>query len=146
MDASNDPSRNGGQRSPALSRGKRHLLLLMGWICVGLGVLGIVMPVMPGVVFLIVAAWAFARSSQRFQYWLYNHPVLGPPVVRWYAHGVIPTNAKIASITTMTGSLAVLAIFVAKNWIMPAIVGAIMAGAAVYIVTRPSRPPLETAE
>jgi uncharacterized membrane protein YbaN (DUF454 family) len=38
----------------------------LGWVMVALGVIGLVMPLMPGAVFLIVALWCFARSSPRF--------------------------------------------------------------------------------
>ena len=55
----------------------RIIYFCLGWVMVALGVIGLVMPLMPGAVFLIVAAWCFARSSPRFEAWLLEHPTSG---------------------------------------------------------------------
>ena len=61
-------------RSPLL----RYAYLTLGWVCVGLGAIGVVVPGMPTVVFLLVAVWAFARSSERFHRWLLVRPCFRP--------------------------------------------------------------------
>ena len=91
-------------RSPLV----RYAYLTLGWVCVGLGAVGVVVPGMPTVVFLLVAVWAFARSSERFHRWLLAHPRLGPPVVDWQRHGVIRRRAKVAALAFMTLAVAVL--------------------------------------
>lgn len=58
----------------------RIIYFCLGWVMVALGVIGLVMPLMPGAVFLIVAAACFARSSPRFEAWLLEHPTLGKPL------------------------------------------------------------------
>jgi uncharacterized membrane protein YbaN (DUF454 family) len=75
-------------------RWHRSLLLAAGWVFTGLGIVGLVLPLMPGTVFLILAAWCFSRSSPRFEAWLLGHPRLGPHVLRWRATGAIDRKAK----------------------------------------------------
>jgi uncharacterized protein len=58
----------------------RIIYFCLGWVMVALGVIGLVMPLMPGVVFLIVAAACFARSSPRLEAWLLAHPTFGKPL------------------------------------------------------------------
>ena len=64
----------------------RWLLLIAGFVAVALGVLGIFLPVLPTVPFLLLAVACFTRSSERFYTWLLDHAHLGP-LVRPYLHG-----------------------------------------------------------
>ncbi|MBF0375790.1 MAG: YbaN family protein, partial [Alphaproteobacteria bacterium] len=121
----------------------RVALLALGWLCVGLGVVGAVVPVLPTTPFLIGAAWAFSRSSRRFHDWLWFHPRYGPSVRAWRRHGVVPRRAKIAALSGMGISVAVLVLFVAEDWRLPALAGGVMAGVAAWIVPRPAHPPEE---
>jgi len=119
--------------------GMRHLLIAFGWLCVALGMIGVVVPGLPTTIFLIMALWAFSKSSRRFHDWLYNHSRFGPPLRRWTAHRVIPPRAKMLAVAMMATSWALIAFAIADNWMLPIAVGAVMLGVAAYIVTRPSR-------
>jgi uncharacterized protein len=119
----------------------RHCLLALGFLMVALGTLGVFLPVMPTAPFLIVAAWAFSRSSERFHNWLYGHPHFGPPLVAWNRHGVIPVKAKLLSVVGMYASVVLVILFVATDWVLPAIHIAVVTAVAAYILTRPSRAP-----
>jgi len=102
---------------PTASGPLRWLLLVAGWLFVGLGVLGAVLPVLPTTPFLIVAAACFARSSERFYEWLLANRVFGPLIRDWRAHRAMPRHAKrvaIAAITVFIGSSAIF--FVADPW------------------------------
>ena len=85
----------------------RIIYFCLGWVMVALGVIGLVLPLMPGAVFLIVAAWCFARSSPRFEAWLLEHPTLGKPLRDWRAAGAIPRPAKIMACAGMAFGFAV---------------------------------------
>jgi uncharacterized protein len=119
------------------SRTGRYLMIAFGWLCVGIGLVGVVVPGLPTTVFLLIAAWAFSRSSERFQRWLVEHPRLGPPVNAWRDRGAIPLKAKVLAVVTMSGSLAIITAY-GGGWILPAIVGAIMVCAAIFMITRPN--------
>jgi len=124
--------------TPMISRTGRYLLIVFGWLCVAIGLVGIVVPGLPTTVFLLIAAWAFSRSSPRFQEWLVEHPRLGPPVQAWRDRGAIPVKAKVLAVLMMSMSLMILIVYGGGGWIFPAAVGAIMAGAAVYVISRPN--------
>lgn len=62
---------------------KRYLLLALGWVSLVLGVIGVFLPIMPTTPFILLAAWAFAKSSHRFYQWLVNHRHFGPIVRDW---------------------------------------------------------------
>jgi uncharacterized protein len=123
---------------PMNSRTARYLLIGFGWLCIAIGLVGIVVPGLPTTVFLLVAAWAFSRSSPRFQEWLVEHPRLGPPVQAWRERGAIPVKAKVLAVIMMSLSLAIIISYGSGSWVFPAAVGVIMAGAAAYVISRPN--------
>jgi len=109
-----------------------------GCLNVGLGLIGIVVPGLPTTVFLLIALWAFSKSSPRLHDWLYDHPRLGPPLRRWKETGAIPQRAKCLAGTVMALSFAYLAVFVATSWVLPGAVGSVMLPVALFIFSRPS--------
>lgn len=127
--------------SPPPRHSWRHwTLIAFGWLCVGLGCLGAVLPVLPTTPFLLLALWAFSRSSERFHGWLIHHRWLGRIVRDWESHRVIPLRAKIIAITTMAASLAWAVLFSKAPWYALAAMAAVIAYGAWYILTKPSRP------
>ena len=88
-------------------RPKRIFYLILGWSFFVLGIIGIVLPVMPTSPFIILAAWAFSKSSKRFESWLVHHKYFGPSIRRWRAYRVIPPIAKFFSVGAMTVTLTV---------------------------------------
>ena len=119
----------------------RWVFFAFGWLNVGLGIVGIVVPGLPTTVFLIIALWAFSRSSERFRWWLWNHPRLGPPLRAWHRHRVISPAAKAAAVLTMATSLVIVVVFVAESWVLPTVMAAVMVPVALYLLTRASSAP-----
>ena len=124
----------------------RHLFFALGWLFFALGVIGAFLPVMPTTPFMLLALWAFAKSSPRFHDWLYRHPLFGPPLQQWQRHRVIPLPAKIMSISMMGGSLVYIVFFTEQPFYVSILVGLTMLYAAWFILTKPSATPVQVAE
>ena len=129
----------------ALSKGslRRPFFLVLGMTFVGLGLLGSILPVLPTTPFMILALWCFARSSQRFHGWLYNHRVFGPPLHMWDQYRVIPTIAKATAVTAMAASMIYIVLFSSAPSYAVVAMGAFVAYAAWYILSKPSQVPTD---
>ncbi|MXX22881.1 MAG: DUF454 domain-containing protein [Rhodospirillales bacterium] len=136
FDASAVPMTNvpGGKSS-------RWLFLAIGWTCVGSGCLGLVLPLLPTTPFLLLAAWAFGRSSPRWRRWLRHHRRFGSLMRAWEDHRVIPPWAKGTALVAISAGFAWLVSV--REWPLwaHAVTAALLGLVAVWIVTRPSRPP-----
>jgi len=122
----------------------RSLYFVLGWLFFALGAIGAVLPVMPTTVFMLMSLWAFSRSSQRFHDWLYNHRIFGPPLQQWTQNHIIPLKAKLTAIFFMSGSMTYLLVYsAAPTWVI-ASAAALMIYGAIFILTKPSHPPVNT--
>lgn len=79
--------------------------MTLGFACVGMAYIGLIVPGIPFSIFLVMAAWAFAKSSERMHAWLYNHPWFGRFLTNWTEKKVFPQRAKYLMIVVMTSSL-----------------------------------------
>lgn len=77
----------------------------IGWIALLCGLIGAVLPLIPTVPFMLVAAFAFARSSDRIHDWLVAHPVFGPSIVHWRERGAISLTGKRLATASFFGSV-----------------------------------------
>lgn len=118
----------------------RYLYLGLGFVFVGLGTLGIILPGLPTTPFMILAAWMFSKSSARFHAWLWNHRLFGPYVREWNRHRVIPIHAKILSSSFMGLGLGGM-IYRGAPWPLLAATLALCAWGTWFIYRCPSRPP-----
>jgi hypothetical protein len=124
----------------ALARHRRAVFFFLGWIFFGLGVAGALLPVLPTTPFMLLALWAFARSSRRFHDWLYHHRIFGPPLQRWDRERVIPVWVKAVAIGSMAASFAWVALMVRPRWWALAAMGAVMLAGVIFLASVPSRP------
>ncbi len=118
-----------------LARPLRFLVFLAGCLFTVIGVIGLILPGLPGTVFLILAAWCFARSSPRFEWWLLHHPRLGPPVKTWRERGAIAPRIKAIAIGSMALSWGL--VWLTAPPIAIALSGIAIAASALYVGTRP---------
>ncbi len=118
---------------------RRQLWIALGCTAVALGAAGVVLPLLPTTPFVLVAAWAFAKSSPRLHRWLTGHRVFGPLIADWQAHRAIAPAAKRASLLSM---LAVFGLSVALGLspLLLLVQGAVLAATATFILTRPNGP------
>lgn len=117
----------------------RVLWFSLGLTSVACGIAGIILPLVPTTPFLLLAAFAFARSSPRLHAWLVSHPRLGPPIKDWQRHRAIRRRAKVVAVAAMVAFLALSAAF----GLAPEIIAAqalVFAAVATFVLTRPGVP------
>jgi len=121
------------------SRWVRWSCLVAGTLLVGLGVPGLFLPVMPGTPLLLLAAFFYARGSEKFYLWLLTNRVFGDYVYDWHQAKGVPLHIKIKVSLLLVGSVAITILF-----IMPPILaaqlsmGVICAGVLIYIWRQPT--------
>jgi len=121
----------------------RWILICCGWLSIVAGVVGIFLPLLPTVPFLLLAAACFARSSERFHGWLVEHDHLGPLVRDYLNGGGIPLRVKRMAIGMVWISFPASAfLFVSVAWLKIALL-AIAAGITLYLLLLPTIPPVE---
>jgi len=120
-----------------MSAPARYFLMCLGWLCVALGLVGIVVPGLPTTPFMLLAAWAFSRSSERFQAWLLDHPSFGPAVRDWRERNAIARQAKYLAVGMMTLSFLLTWTLVSSDWRLLSFMAVTMIGAGVYVCSRP---------
>jgi len=118
---------------------KRAIWLAVGLTSLGLGVIGAIMPVLPTTPFVILAAFAFGRSSPRLAAWLNNSRTFGPILDDWRRHGAIRPRFKVMALVMMLGVLAVSVALGAKPLLLLVQTGCVTAAAA-FILSRPHGP------
>lgn len=115
----------------------RFLWLLLGIGATGCGIAGAVLPLVPTTPFLLLAAFAFARSSPRLHAWLMSHRQFGPLIDNWQKHGAIGRGAKQAALVALALALAVSWLLAVPGWVL-AVQAAVLAAVATFILSRPS--------
>ena len=119
---------------------KRIILISLGWLCVGLGFVGVFVPGIPTTIFLIIALWAFTKSSEKLRHWLLNHKRFGPILNNWQEHKVVPRRAKILMVVLM--SLAVILFYYSlQSLILTIGLIIILVSVAIYVISLPSKIP-----
>jgi hypothetical protein len=93
---------------PASSRRFRWAWWLLAYASLGTGILGIFVPGLPTTVFILIAAYAASRGSDRLHHYLLSHPRFGPMIRDWQAHGAVSRRAKWAATWTMLASALIL--------------------------------------
>ena len=93
---------------------------------------GVVLPVLPTVPFLIIAAWAGSKGWSRLESWLLEHPLHGPVIQRWRNNHAVPRQAKVFAVTMMSVSSLLLVLSPMANWIKLA-VPLVMAVVAIWL-------------
>lgn len=113
----------------------RWLYIAAGVWCLGLAVLGAMLPIMPSTVFVILAAFFFSRSSPRLEAWLLNNKTFGPSLRLWREKGAIPRKGKIAALAAFAFSAVTTLALAPLPWALAAPAAAVFGG--LWIWTRP---------
>jgi uncharacterized membrane protein YbaN (DUF454 family) len=87
---------------------KKALWYSLGMLSLAMAYIGFIVPGIPFSIFLVFAAYCFARSSKKMHDWLYNHKWFGEFLTNWTNHRVFPLKAKYAMAAVMSSSLAIM--------------------------------------
>ena len=119
----------------------RPFYLTLGFICLGLGFIGLLLPVLPTTPFILAAAFAFSKSSERLHTWLLGHKLYGPLIANWQRYGVIRPKAKWTSVSLIVVLAGPSIYLVSAPAYAKALLVAICACVVCFIVTRPGAIP-----
>jgi uncharacterized membrane protein YbaN (DUF454 family) len=115
------------------------VFLGIGFVSLALGLVGLFLPIVPTVPFLVVSVWAFQRSDRRLERWLLRHEKVGPPLRLWKEHGAISRPSKLVATLTMSAG-AVGALFTLPWLAGRLVLWGLLLAATVFVWTRPSGP------
>ena len=107
-----------------------------GMLAVAAGVVGLFLPIMPTVPFMLLAAFCFARSNPEWERRLLEHPRFGPPIRAWRERGAIGRHGKIGATLGLSGSAVIGLLFLPEPWRYLPLGISIVCGA--WILSRPS--------
>jgi uncharacterized membrane protein YbaN (DUF454 family) len=111
--------------------------IFCGTVSVGLGVLGIILPVLPTTPFLLLAAFCYGRGSKRFYHWLVNRSRLGSYIRNYQSGQGIPLKQKILTIVYLWVTIGTTIGFVDLAWWLKAALVAVAAGVTIHLYRLP---------
>ncbi len=126
-------------RSAATPLPMRAILVTVGTLSLGIGVVGIVVPVLPTTPFLLLAAACYARASDRLYAWLIGQPSLGPIIAEWRRSRSLPPGVRVRALLLVALSFGVSIILAGDLLLRGALlVTGVIVGVFLYrIPTRP---------
>ncbi len=114
---------------------------LLAYASLGVGIIGIFLPVLPTTVFVLIAAYAASRGSRRLHGYLLQHAVFGPMILQWHQHGAASRASKWAASFSMLFCAAVILVTMhwagTHHWWMAALPIACMAAVLAWLWRRP---------
>lgn len=117
-----------------MNRAEKYLWIAAGVILVGIGTLGIFLPLLPTTIFWILAAGCFSKSHPEWAERLYQHPKYGRHLREWRDRRAISRKGKIAALGTMALSVAIVWATAGELWALIPL--AVLATVGTWIWTR----------
>lgn len=117
----------------------KGLFLSLAWLSVGLGFLGVFLPLLPTTPFLLLALYLFARSSPRWRVALMRHPLLGPYVRGYASNEGLSVRAKAVTLAILWVTITVSVVWVAEVWWSRLILVAVAVGITIHILLKKTR-------
>ena len=118
----------------------RMLWTLAGCGAFALGFLGVFLPLLKTVPFMILAAFCFARGSERFHDWLVDHPQFGPAIRDWRSHGAISRKGKMWAVVGIALAFGISLVLGVKLWVL-GVQAVVLVLVATFVLTRPDGAP-----
>jgi uncharacterized membrane protein YbaN (DUF454 family) len=115
---------------------KKIMSLGMAYFFLGLGMIGVFIPLLPTVPFLLLSAWFAVRGSDDLHQWLLNHPRFGDMLREWEEHGAMSRKSKIMAVSMIILSWVIMYLLAINPWVLGLLV-LLFVIVSVYIMTRP---------
>jgi uncharacterized membrane protein YbaN (DUF454 family) len=118
----------------------RTIYFCCGLLSLGIGFIGVFLPVLPTTPFILLAVYFFSKSSERMHHWLVHHPRFGSLIRDWQEHRVIRPRAKWTASVMIAGVMALSIAFGGLPLVAKILLGATGAGVILLIRSYPSHP------
>jgi uncharacterized membrane protein YbaN (DUF454 family) len=116
---------------------KRRINLLLGFLFLGIGIIGAILPLLPSTCFFITSAYYFGSSSEKLENWMLGHPRIGPTIISWRKYRAIPKLGKIMACVGMSVSAVIIGVS-PMHYALKALALISLVFSAVYVLTRPT--------
>ena len=110
----------------------RPIYLVGGLVALALGIIGIALPIMPTVPFLLLAAFLFARSRPDWEQRLLDHPRYGPSMRDWRERRAIGRKAKIMAVSAMAAGVVFTGLTVGWPWVVISVAVLLICGGWIW--------------
>ena len=110
--------------------------LMLAYFFLLLAVIGVVLPGLPTVPFLLLTAWFAARGSERLHNWLYEHPQFGKLLIHWEQQGAVSRTSKVIAVILLMLSWALMYLRIDNPWLMAGL-AVLFLSIIVFLLTRP---------
>lgn len=122
------------------SRLLRTVLMALGWLWVGIAFVGVFLPGLPTTGPILLAAFLFSKSSERFDNWLLNNRFFGGIVRDWRAGNGFTVRAKVIAITAIFLSFSITTYWFITDPYARVAMWLLAVAIATFVVTRPTKP------
>ena len=119
-----------------MSRLVRWPSLLLAYLFLGLAIIGIPLPGLPTVPFLLLSAWFAARGSERLHRWLYAHPQFGAILIDWEQQRAVSRRSKAIAVAMLVVSWLIMYWQVGKPWLLVGL-AVLFVAVATFLLSRP---------
>lgn len=114
----------------------RFLALILAYLFLALAVIGIFLPGIPTVPFLLLTAWFAAKGSEKLHRWLYEHPHFGRLLIDWETQKAVSRRSKCIAVAMLLASWLILVFRFSNLWILAA-VSLLFVAVGAFLVSRP---------
>ncbi len=111
---------------------KKFLLITIGYVSIGLGILGIFLPLLPTTPFVLLAGYCFLKSSNRLYMWIITHKIFGKYIYNYMHHRTITLKTKITSILLLWISI-ITSLFFVKNLLVKILLIFVAIGVTIHL-------------
>lgn len=113
---------------------KKYLFIFLGTICLCIGIVGLLLPLLPTTPLLLLASFFYIRSSKRLYYWLIRHNTFGPYIYNYMTYRAVKLSTKIIAILSLWLSLLI-SIWFIQNLYIRLLLCAIGIGVSIYLIS-----------